>query len=216
DRKQSIYGFRGADVDVFQQTTDTLVAAGGLEQPLHLNFRSQPPLIHFFNHLFARLFQTPEEVPHEELAQLGYVAFEPSSEQRQPEAQAPLVELLIDTKAPADDTPKAQRTQAERDAKQVARKILSLAGSAGILPAMSVQRDKAAADKMSALPAPALQSFQFKDIALLFRAMTDVPAYEAELRNAGIPFQTVQGKGFYEREEITDLIQLLRFLNNKT
>ena len=46
--------------------------------------------------------------------------------------------------------------------------------------------------------------------------MTDVPAYEAELRNAGIPFQTVQGKGFYEREEITDLIQLLRFLNNKT
>src|SRR6185312_14769640 len=193
DRKQSIYGFRGADVDVFQQTTDTLVAAGGLEQPLHLNFRSQPPLIHFFNHLFARLFQTPEEVPPEELAQLGYVAFEQSREQRQPEDHAPLVELLIDTKAPADDTPKAQRTQAERDAKQVARRILSLvhaenssdadsagnAGSAGILPAMSAQREKTAADKMSALPASAFPapSFQFKDVALLFRAMTDVPAY---------------------------------------
>jgi len=229
DRKQSIYGFRGADVDVFQQTTDTLVGAGGVEQPLHLNFRSQPPLIYFFNHLFARLFQNPEEVRHEELAELGYVSFEQSREQRALEDQAPLVELLIDTKAPADDAPKAQRTQAERDAKQVARRILSLvesknvefksaadAGSAGILPAMSAQREKTTADKMSALPASALSAFQFKDIALLFRAMTDVPAYEAELRNAGIPFQTVQGKGFYEREEITDLIQLLRFLNNKT
>ncbi|MGH9958379.1 MAG: 3'-5' exonuclease, partial [Pyrinomonadaceae bacterium] len=57
---------------------------------------------------------------------------------------------------------------------------------------------------------------QYRDIALLFRAMTDVPAYEATLRRANIPFQTVQGKGFYEREEIGDLIQLLRFLDNKT
>ena len=46
--------------------------------------------------------------------------------------------------------------------------------------------------------------------------MTDVPAYEAILRAADIPFQTVQGKGFYQREEISDLIQLLRFLDNKT
>jgi ATP-dependent exoDNAse (exonuclease V) beta subunit len=46
--------------------------------------------------------------------------------------------------------------------------------------------------------------------------MTDVPVYEAELRRAGIPFQTVLGKGFYEREEITDLIQLCRFLDNRT
>ena len=46
--------------------------------------------------------------------------------------------------------------------------------------------------------------------------MTGVPVYEAEFRRAGIPFQTVLGKGFYEREEITDLIQLCRFLDNRT
>src|SRR5205085_893150 len=33
---------------------------------------------------------------------------------------------------------------------------------------------------------------------------------------SGIPYLTVQGKGFYQREEITDLIQLLRFLDNTT
>ena len=36
------------------------------------------------------------------------------------------------------------------------------------------------------------------------------------MRRAGIPYLTVQGKGFYQREEITDLIQLLRLLDNTT
>ena len=210
DRKQSIYGFRGADVDVFQQTTETLQAAGGLEQPLHLNFRSQPALINFFNYLFGRLFQRDADVKEEELPDLGFVEFEQSKAQREQEDSSPLVELLIDTKSPAEDDPKAQRTQAERDAKQVAQRILSLTGNAGVSPtdggtsAASEQRE------------PGVPSFEFRDIALLFRAMTDVPTYESVLRSANIPFQTVQGKGFYEREEITDLIQLLRFLDNKT
>ena len=192
DRKQSIYGFRGADVDVFQQTTQALIAAGGLEQPLHLNFRSQPPLIKFFNFLFERLFQRDEDAKVEELPELGFVDFEPSEEQRAQEHPTPLVELLIDTKSPADEDPKAQKTQAERDAKQVAQRILALTGGAGSLVV------------------------EFRHIALLFRAMTDVPDYEAVFRTAGIPFQTVQGKGFYQREEISDLVQLLRFLDNKT
>src|SRR5262249_42532668 len=56
----------------------------------------------------------------------------------------------------------------------------------------------------------------YGDIALLFRAMTQVSIYESIFRRANIPYQTVLGRGFYEREEITDLIQLLRFLDNKT
>jgi ATP-dependent exoDNAse (exonuclease V) beta subunit len=46
--------------------------------------------------------------------------------------------------------------------------------------------------------------------------MTEVHIYESAFRRAGIPYLTIDGKGFYAREEIDDFIQLLRFLDNKT
>jgi ATP-dependent helicase/nuclease subunit A len=190
DRKQSIYGFRGADVDVFSGMTKALLATGGQLVPLPLNFRSQPQLINFFNYLFARFFQAGE-VNRAELAELGYVEHEPSEAKRESRDAPPLVELMIDTLS-GDDDPKAKQTARERDAKQLAGKIIALTSSASVPP------------------------FEYRDIALLFRAMTDVPVYEAEFRRAGIPFQTVLGRGFYEREEIRDLIQLCRFLDNRT
>ena len=190
DRKQSIYGFRGADVDVFREMTNALLEAGGEPRPLHVNFRSQPPLINFFNYLFKRLFQPPEDAPDfsdEDLAKLGYVSHEASEAKRDLKDQGPLVELLIATRPPEENY---NRDFRELDAIQLANRIISL------------KREN-----------PGLN---YSDIALLFRAMTQVHFYEAVFRRAGIPYQTVLGRGFYDREEITDLIQLLRFLDNRT
>ena len=99
DRKQSIYGFRGADVDVFREMTGTLLAAGGESKPLLLNFRSQPPLINFFNYLFERLFQPAEEVAPRDREELGYVEHEPSESKRELRDSGPLVEVMITTEA---------------------------------------------------------------------------------------------------------------------
>ncbi|HZE63910.1 MAG TPA: 3'-5' exonuclease, partial [Pyrinomonadaceae bacterium] len=71
-------------------------------------------------------------------------------------------------------------------------------------------------DPASGDPNARATSVKYSDIALLFRAMTNVQTYESVFRRANIPYQTVLGRGFYDREEITDLIQLLRFLDNKT
>jgi ATP-dependent helicase/nuclease subunit A len=198
DRKQSVYGFRGADVDVFTEMTTAIENAGGSQQPLNLNFRSQPPLIDVFNFLFARIFQASSEVPPDALGQLGYVNHEPSEAERAAEHEPPLVELLVSALPDSDrsspgtaagpddrDDPSAH----ERDAAQVAARIKMLV---------------------------AASAFKYGDIAILLRAFTGVWTYESELRRAGIPYLTVQGKGFYQREEITDLIQLLRFLDNTT
>lgn len=208
DRKQSIYSFRGADVDVFREMTSILTAAGGETKPLQLNFRSQPPLIAFFNHLFARLFQLPEDMPVEFrtsqeggkrsdapvrrtfLDELGYVKHEDSEPKRQLRDDGPLVELMVTAKVPIEDDPRAEQDTRVLDAKQLARRINALKSENPDL--------------------------KYGDIALLFRAMTHVQIYESAFRQANIPYQTVLGRGFYEREEITDLIQLLRFLDNKT
>jgi len=218
DRKQSIYGFRGADVDVFEQTTEDLKAAAGVVQPLHLNFRSQPGLISFFNYLFQRLFQRDNDEGETDLAELGFVVFEPSNEQREQHDPQPLVELLLDTKAPAEDGLKAEQSSSERDAQQIALRILSLTGAAASTENISIEENHSSSGTLclSFEGAAAVPACNYRDIALLFRAMTDVSIYERVFRTANIPFQTVQGKGFYEREEISDLIQLLRFLDNRT
>src|SRR5688572_7519060 len=204
DRKQSVYGFRGADVDVFARTTGEMLDAGGESVPLPLNFRSQPQLINFFNYLFAKFFQSGDIVDKAELSELGFVEHEPSEARRKARDQPPLVELMVDTLS-AEDDPKSKQDPRERDARQIVKRIIELTSHSS-------------GDEIRRLgrgPAPAAY-FEYRDIALLFRAMTNVPVYEAEFRRAGIPFQTVLGKGFYEREEITDLIQLCRFLDNRT
>jgi ATP-dependent exoDNAse (exonuclease V) beta subunit len=205
DRKQSIYGFRGADVDVFTEMTAAIENAGGLKQPLHLNFRSQKPLIDSLNFIFAKIFEPRVEVPQDALDQLGYVAHELSIAQRDVEHDPPHVEFLVgvvpDETAPAENAEPAFRSSSfaaqERDAEQIATRISALVS-----------------DNEEGRPEACVPNY--KDIAILLRAFTGVWTYESALRRAGIPYLTVQGKGFYQREEITDLIQLLRFLDNTT
>jgi ATP-dependent helicase/nuclease subunit A len=219
DRKQSIYGFRGADVAVFSEMTETLLAAGGESKRLLLNFRSQPPLINFFNYLFERLFEPQGDVSPEERAELGYVGHESSEAKRDQRDAGPLVELMITTESSGnEDDPKAEQGSRELDAEQLARRIISLVdpdrtkdGSVEFGSSDSVPFNESGRDARGPI-----DGVEYSDIALLFRAMTQVQVYESAFRRANIPYQTVLGRGFYEREEITDLIQLLRFLDNKT
>ena len=53
---------------------------------------------------------------------------------------------------------------------------------------------------------------KWDDVALLFRAATGFHFYEEAFEEAGIPFVTVAGKGFYDRPEIRDLMNILRAL----
>jgi len=201
DRKQSIYGFRGADVDVFREMTELIEAQNGLSVPLNRNFRSHLSLIRFFNFLFARVFEH-NRTDSNDLNELGYVAHDASVAARDEDTTSPVVELLIDVRESGNSDDKRSRLKPrERDAEQLATKIKLL------VEHESRERNEDATDK---------RAIQYRDIAMLFRAMTEVHIYESALRRSGIPYVTVDGKGFYAREEIADFIQLLRFLDNKT
>jgi ATP-dependent helicase/nuclease subunit A len=54
------------------------------------------------------------------------------------------------------------------------------------------------------------------DVVLLFRASGGYGYYEDAFEEAGIPFVTVAGGGFYSRPEIRDLLNLLRALADPT
>lgn len=219
DRKQSIYGFRGADVDVFGEMAKAIETAGGFQQPLHLNFRSQKPLIDALNFIFAKVFRPPTQVPANELGELGFVPHEDSVAEREMRDRMPLVEFLVsivpdsrNAKPDSDEeeTKYESRSVRERDAAQLVERIEELVtgGQASRSPATSAPITDGQRDACSPV--------NYGNIAVLFRALTGVGVYESALRRAGIPYLTVQGKGFYQREEVTDLIQLLRFLDNST
>src|SRR5439155_1919891 len=50
---------------------------------------------------------------------------------------------------------------------------------------------------------------QYGDVVLLFRALTDVAAYEDAFREAGVPFRTVGGRHYYDRSEVGWVIAAL-------
>ncbi|MDG6224882.1 MAG: UvrD-helicase domain-containing protein [Candidatus Thermoplasmatota archaeon] len=53
---------------------------------------------------------------------------------------------------------------------------------------------------------------EIEDIAILVRGRTRLEHYERGFRSEGLPYVVYKGKGFFERQEISDVIQLLEFL----
>ncbi|MBL8148064.1 MAG: UvrD-helicase domain-containing protein [Anaerolineae bacterium] len=49
----------------------------------------------------------------------------------------------------------------------------------------------------------------YGEIALLFRATTSMPEYEEALKDAGIPYVTIAGRGYFGRQEVWDVLALL-------
>ncbi|MEG1726548.1 MAG: UvrD-helicase domain-containing protein [Acidaminococcaceae bacterium] len=54
----------------------------------------------------------------------------------------------------------------------------------------------------------------YGSIAILLATINNATAFVQHLREAGIPYHLVDGKGFYERQEIVDVVNLLEFLHN--
>jgi ATP-dependent exoDNAse (exonuclease V) beta subunit len=55
---------------------------------------------------------------------------------------------------------------------------------------------------------------KWQDVALLFRATTNFPPYEEALDSAGIPYVTIAGRGFYDRPEVRDMLNILRAISD--
>ncbi|UCD85139.1 MAG: UvrD-helicase domain-containing protein [Deltaproteobacteria bacterium] len=180
DPKQSIYGFRGADVGVFLEVMEDLEQRGK-KFFLRENRRSLPPLIDFTNALFSELMSAPGEF--EEESHLFPV--------RSGQDGDGGVELLLVSQG--DSIDEKRRVEA----RAIASRILQLVGKIDVYPKDGERR-----------------CAKFRDIAILFRAMTKSHIYGRELRRRNVPYYTVRGSGFYGCQEIRDMLNVLKALES--
>ena len=190
DAKQSIYRFRGADVTVFQEARADLEANAGKAIEMDACFRSHSRLIDFVNHLFPLIFtrESRYDTPYEAMRAW-----------RQPFAERAAIEMrIIWQEKDAEEKLNSYQLR-EREAQLVAQRIKEIVAQKDVLVGGD-QGEARAAD--------------YGDIALLFQASTHFDVYERALADAGLPYVTIAGKGFYGRQEILDISNLLAFLTN--
>ena len=190
DPKQSIYAFRRADIEAFERVVEKIRAAGGRVYSLVTNFRSDGAVLDVVNNVFDRLFQQAEHIqPANEP-----LAVRP---QRKPEVSVSGVQLRLVTSREGDeefDVQAATREEAEALARWLKEELL---------PGTTViDRDR---HKSPLQPG---------HIALIFRKLTQTEVYLDALRRYDIAYITDGEKHFYRRQEVIDVVNLLRVIDN--
>jgi ATP-dependent helicase/nuclease subunit A len=216
DFKQSIYRFRGADPHVFSLLRQEIPERGRL--PLSENFRSQPGIIEFVNALFRDEFEEYEPlaahrkqvVPRPSVEFLWATDSEPrglsprlnADSTPPPPSSSP--SSSPSPSSPEDDYSPTERNR-RREADWIARRIRAMLDGGEMLVG---DRDAEKAGH------PTVRAVKLGDIAILFRALTDVAYYEEALRRYGIDYYLVGGHAFYAQQEVYDLLNLLRALES--
>lgn len=191
DEKQSIYAFRGADVQVFRAAQEEVLARGGEVIPMGTSFRTHAALVGTLNAFFASLMTGPSE------SQPTAARFEPLSAHRLPSplgADVPCTEVYD---IQGGDTATARAAEA----RLLAARIQEL------LCAGTPVYDRALGDT---------RPLRLGDVAVLVRARTHLDLYERALAAAGLPCVVHGGRGLYDRPEVRDAAGLLRVVADPT
>ena len=186
DPKQSIYGFRGADVRVFEKTKQKIIAECGLDISLTENFRSLRDPVGFINYFFNALMGDGTESEFE-------VKYEALTQARPVNANGG-IEILLGR----------QGDEAANEYALIAQHIKS---SKAKKETVWVRDENGTESE---------RPIEYGDIAILIRSRRHLPDIEHALLEADIPYLTTGGVGFYQRQEIYDIWNYLNFLNAPT
>lgn len=188
DPKQSIYGFRGADVGVWNEVRRRMRASGSA-LALTENFRTQPGLIDFVNRACAAAIETAGEAL-EPLDPDLCIPYSPLTAFRPAGAGQGLDWLDCSVDGPVAD-------ERELEARLVASRVR------GLLAAGRVA-DPRAPDGQR----PVRRS----DIAILARTRKALERVGQTLQEAGVPVYNAASLGLADRQEVLDLVTVLRLL----
>lgn len=172
DPKQSIYAFRGADVDVFYDVMDDIEKVSNIKPiTLEENYRSLNTVLEFINIIFEKLMGKK------------YDPLKPVNES----PNNIDVEILEKSDVEVPDGVTEGEYNKYFESRLIAKRIKTLVEENG---------------------------YQYGDFAILFRSTTDDNIYEEALREYSIPYYNLGGKGFFRQQEIVDLINAIKGINN--
>jgi len=183
DSKQSIYGFRDADVRIIAGFREQLEPKGG-HVSLPDNFRSRPEIVEFSNRLFSSSLWRRGVVPFEEM-----VASAEHEGKR-----FPSVELLL---AEGENAEEGRQKEAEALAERIS----------ALVEGGTLRFTRRESENLG-------KPLGFGDIAILFRSTTSMRIYERALAERQIPYFVQKGRGYFQTQEVRDLLNLIRILDN--
>jgi ATP-dependent helicase/nuclease subunit A len=182
DRKQSIYGFRDAEVAVLDEAARYIEALGPIGQvrtAITHSFRSVQQLLHFVNDVFAAIDKLPDRAD----------AFRYSEDDVFP--------LSTVERADTDTLGIVAASSDEQQADAVADEIAQLITSGATV------RDRDIGVRRGVRPG---------DIGILFRTREGHRVFEDALVRRRVPYYVYKGLGFFDADEIKDVLALLAFL----
>jgi len=151
----------------------------GRDLPLGTNFRSLPPILALVNALAARIFAPPAGADP-----AHWVRFDPEHRlvpDRTDVQAAPAVRLVTFV------AEHAARSLKVAEARELEARVL-----AGVVERLHAE-----------------EGVRHGDVAVLFRAFTEVKTYENALRRREIPYYVVKGRGFFQCQEVSDMASIL-------
>ncbi len=208
DVKQSIYAWRGAEPEIFIERLKPVSSGpGGLRVDLNANFRSSKGILDFVNKVFGRIMTASfAEVDYDESAELRPAAKD--------EEEKGAVEFhILDEEGEdeglqnGDNTEKSGDTftSRQRQAALIAQRIKQMVGAEGGQPEFQIY------DKQEGVK----RGVEYRDIVVLMRSLVKKANDYVEIfRLAGVPVNCQATAGYFEATEITDMLCLLKVLDN--
>ncbi|MDP3937246.1 MAG: UvrD-helicase domain-containing protein, partial [Deltaproteobacteria bacterium] len=185
DPKQSIYGWRRADMAAYESFLAALEDAGGVKKTLSVNFRSVPAVLDEVDRIMRPVMRREEGVQpgFEPLAPVEHNA----SDRGFIEGGCAPVEHWVsqswnqETGAPSEKTNAGPAARLE--ARTLARDIRRLHDDHGV---------------------------EWPSFGVLFRARGDLEIYLRAFRDEGVPFSVEGDRTYYKRREIVEAAALVR------
>lgn len=187
DARQSIYRFRQADVSVFRRMLRDTEQQFGRVLEMNTSYRTHEKLLNAVGNLLGPIMGTEPDPENDHRIHFTPLnAFKLSPDERTDE---PFVEIIV------------------AGEKTWVSKSLSIPKRFSMANALAERLIKARREE---------EIHSWGDVAVLCRTTNSYEYYEDAFDEAGIPFVTSSGKGFLNRPEVRDLLNVLRGLSDPT